>query len=88
MWKLLETASQADAGMKLAGKKNAKHLHKEGPYLCSTLSLQIFKKVRFPLDVGGLSRDGQVTTELGTGSLRQAVGILNPEDFWPIGDSE
>ena len=45
-------------------------------------------KVRFPLDVSGLSRDGRVTTEIGTSSLRQAIGILTPEDFRPIIDIE
>ena len=34
------------------------------------------------MDVGGIS------TELGTGSLRQAVGILTPEDFRPLVDTE
>ena len=36
------------------------------------------------LDDGRISRDGRVTTELGTGSLRRAVGILTPEDFRPV----
>ena len=45
-------------------------------------------KVRFPLDVGGVSRDGRVTTELGTSSLRRAVGILTPRDFRPIINTE
>ena len=40
------------------------------------------------MDVGGVSRDGRVTTELGTGSLRQAIGILTPEDFRTIVDTE
>ena len=40
--------------------------------------------MRFPLDVGGITRDDRVTTELGTGSLRQAVGILTLKDFRPI----
>ena len=44
--------------------------------------------MRFPLDVGGITSDDRVTTELGTGSLRQAVGILTPKDFRPIVDSE
>ena len=44
--------------------------------------------LKYPLDVGWISRDGRVTTELGTGSLRQAVGILAPEDFQPVVDSE
>ena len=40
------------------------------------------------MDVGDISRDGRVTNELGSGSLRQAVSILIPEDFWPVDDSE
>ena len=38
------------------------------------------------MDVGGISRDGRVTNELG--SLRQAIGILTSEDFRPVVDSE
>ena len=45
-------------------------------------------KLRYSLDVGGISRDGQVTTELGTGSLGRAVGILTPEDFRPVVSNE
>ena len=45
-------------------------------------------KVWFPLDVGGLSRDGRLTIELGTGSLRQAIGIFTFEDFRPIVDTK
>ena len=45
-------------------------------------------KLRYPLDVGGISRDGRVTPELGTCSLRQAVGILTSEDFRPVVDIE
>ena len=45
-------------------------------------------KLRYPLDVGEISRDGRVTTELGTGSLRQAVGIFPPEDFRTVVDTE
>ena len=40
------------------------------------------------MDVGGISRDGRVTNELGSGPLRQAVGILTLEDFRPVVDSE
>ena len=45
-------------------------------------------KQRFTSDVGGISRESRVITELGTGSLRQTVGILTPQDFWPVVDSE
>ena len=49
-----------------------------------------YLKLQYPLDVGGISRDGRVTSELGTGSLRQAIaiGILTPDDFRPVVDSE
>ena len=40
------------------------------------------------MDVGRISWDGRVTTEFGTGSLRQAVNILTTEDFRPVVDSE
>ena len=35
-----------------------------------------FLKSRYPMDVGGISRYGRVTNELGSVSLPQAVGIL------------
>ena len=41
-----------------------------------------------PMDVGGITRDDRVSTELGTGSLRQAIGILTPKDFRPVVESE
>ena len=40
------------------------------------------------MDVGRLSRDSRVTTTLGRGSLVHAVGILTPEDFKTVIDSE
>ena len=45
-------------------------------------------KLRYPLDVEGVSMDGRVTTELGTGSLRHAVGVLTLEDFRTVVDME
>ena len=53
-------------------------------YLCFYRAL----KLRYPMDVVGISRDGRGTNELGSGSLRQAVGILAPEDFRPVIDTE
>ena len=40
------------------------------------------------MDVGGISRDGQVSNELSIGSLRQAVSILTPEDIQFVVDTE
>ena len=54
---------------------------------CADLRLASFYrslKLRYPMDVGGITRDGRVSTELGTGSLRQAVGILTPKYFRPV----
>ena len=45
-------------------------------------------KVRFPLDVGGLSGNAWVATELSTSSLRQTISNLIPEDFQPVVDTE
>ena len=35
----------------------------------------------YPLDVGEISRNGLITTELDTGSLRQGGGIFTPKVF-------
>ena len=40
------------------------------------------------MDVGGLSRDGRVTTTLGTSFLVHAVGILTPEYFKTVIDTD
>ena len=39
------------------------------------------------MDVGGITRDDRVSTELGTGSRRHDVGILTPKDFRPVVDN-
>ena len=67
-------------------KTKFRFLCREGPHFDHSTFYRSLK-VRFPLDVG-VSRDGRVNTELGTGSLKQAVGILTPEDFRPIVDTE
>ena len=91
LWKLIEGASLAD--MRLAEmeypsvKKMLTHCASRFPiyvHPCFYRSL----KLRYPLDVGGISRDDRFTTELGTGSLGQAVGILTTEDFWSVVDGE
>ena len=45
-------------------------------------------KLRYLVDDGGITMNDRVNTELGTGSLRQVVGILTPEDFWLVVASE
>ena len=88
-WKFLNTVCQADTGMKLAELEHSS-FRKCIPYCSGRVpvlvhpSLYRSLKLQFPIDVGGITRDNRVTTELGTGSLRQAVGILTPKDFRPI----
>ena len=93
VWQFLDTARQTDAGVKLAELEHSS-LKRCLPFCSGRVPILVDPsfyrslKVRFPLDVGGVSRDGRVNTELGTGHLRQAVGILTPEDFRPIVDTD
>ena len=86
-------ASQTDAVVRLAELEHPS-LKKMFSFCAGRVPIYVHPsfysllKVRYPMDVGGVSRDGRVTAELGTGSLRQAVGILTPEDFRIIVDSE
>ena len=93
VWQFLDTVRQTDTGVKLAELEHSS-LKRCLPFCSGRVPILVHPsfyralKVRFPLDVGGVSRDGRVNTELGTGSLRQAVGILTPGDFRPIVDTE
>ena len=93
VWKFLSTVCQTDTGIKLAElehsslKKCLTYCSGRVPILVHP-SLYRALKLKFPIDVGGITRDNRVTTELGTGSLRQAVGILTPKDFRPVVDNE
>ena len=93
VWKFLSTVCQTDTAIKLAElehsslKKCITYCSGRVPILVHP-SLYRALKLKFPIDVGGITRDNRVTTELGTGSLRQAVGILTPKDFRPVVDDE
>ena len=93
VWKFLEEASQLEGDVRLAELRHSS-LKKLFSKCSGRVPIYVHPsfyrslKVRFPLDVGGLSRGGRVTTELGTGSFRQAVGILTPEDFQLVVDTE
>ena len=93
IWKFLEMVCQTDTGVRLAEVQHSS-LNQMLNYCVGRVPIYVHPslyrslKVRFPLDVGGLSRDGRVTTELGRDSLRQAIDILNPEDFWAIVDTD
>ena len=91
LWKFIEEASRAD--MKLA-EMEYPSLKKMLTHCAGRVSIYVHPsfyrslKLRYPLNIGGISKDGRVTTELGFGSLRQAVGILTPEDFRTVVDTE
>ena len=94
VWKFLSMVCQTDTSIKLAELENSS-LKKCIPFCLGRVPILVFypslyksQKLRFPIDVSGITRDNRVTTELGTGSLRQAVGILTPKDFRPIVDTE
>ena len=93
VWKFLSTVCQTDTGMKLAELEHSS-LKKCIPFCSGRVPILIYPslyrslKLRFPIDVGGITRDNQVTTELGTGSLCQAVSILTPKDFRPVVNTE
>ena len=91
VWKFLEKVSRAN--IRLVELEHPS-LRKIMSYCSAMVPIYIHPyfhkslKLRFFLDVGGLSRDGRVTTEFGTGSLRHAVSILTLDDFQAIVDSE
>ena len=93
VWKFLSTVCQTDTGMKLAEldhsslKKCITFCSGRVPILVHP-SLYRSLKLQFPIDVGGITRDNRVTSELGTGSLRQAVGILTPKDSRPVVETD
>ena len=91
LWNFIDEASWAD--VMLVDTKNAM-LKKMLPFCAGRVPILVHPsfyrslKLRYPVDVGGITRDDRVSTELGTGSLRQAVGILTPKDFQPVVDNE
>ena len=91
LWQFIEEASRTDIVLAEMGHPSHKDLLNKCTgrvpiyvHPCFYRSL----KLRFPFDVGGISRDGRESTDLCTGSLRQAVGILTPKDFRPVVDTE
>ena len=91
--KFLSTVCQSDTGIKLAELEHP-FLKKCIPYCSGRVPILVHPslyrslKLKFPIDVGRITRDNRVRTELGTGSLRQAVGILTPKFFRPVVDDE
>ena len=91
LWRLIEEASRVD--IRLAEMKHPS-LNVMSTKCTGRVPIYVHPsfyrslKLRYFMDVGGISRDGRVTNELGSGSLRKAVGILTPEDFRPVVNSE
>ena len=91
MWRVIEKATQAD--ISLAEMKHSS-LQKALSFCSGRVHIHVHFffyrsiKLRYPLDIRGLSRDSWVTTELGTGSLRHAAGVLTPEDLRAVFNSE
>ena len=91
LWRFLEGASLADIRLaeleppsldKILNKCMGRvpiYIH---PSFCRSL------KLRYPMDVGGITRDDRVSKELGSGFLHQADGILTPKDFRSVIDSQ
>ena len=67
--------------------KSFKFLFRHGPYLY-VLYLLLYRalKLNLTLDIGGLSWYSQVTTELDTSFLKQAISTLTLKDFETIVD--
>ena len=76
LWRFLEDASRVDIRlMELEPSSLNKILHQCTGRVPIYVHPSFFRalKLRYPVDVGGISRYGRDTKELGTGSLRQAV---------------
>ena len=92
VWDFLNQANQTDAGIRLAELEHPS-VKKMLTFCAGRVPIYFHPsfyralKIRYPMDVGGVSRDGRVSTDLGTGSLRQAIGILAPNDFRAIVDT-
>ena len=86
VWKFLDTVRQTDTGVKLAELEHPS-LKRCLPFCAGRVPIFVHPsfyralKVRFPLDVGGVSRDGRVNTELGTGSLETGRWHPHPWGF-------
>ena len=81
VWHLTEKASWADiwlAEIEHSSLKKALSFYSGWVPIYVYPSFYRALKLKYPLDVGGVSRDGQFTTEL----------ILNPKDFHTVVDSE
>ena len=91
LWQFIEEASRTDI---VLAELEHSSLKKCIPFCSGRVPILVHPslyrslKLQFPIDVGGITRDNRFTTELGTCSLRHAVGIVNPKNFPPVVDIE
>ena len=91
LWRFIKEASQTD--IRLAELEHSS-LNKMLPQCTGRVPIYVHPsfyrslKLRYLLDVRGISKDSRVINQHSSVSLHQAIGILNPEDFWPVVDTE
>ena len=72
----------SDVKLELPSLKKISHVCSE--MVTFTLSFTELLKLAYPLEIGGISRNGRVTTELGGGSLGQTLSaFFNPRTSKP-----
>ena len=81
VWWLLDRAGKADLDVRLVELKKMLNFCSGWVLIYVHLCFYRAIKLRFPLDVGGLSRDGRVTTEISTGSLRHPHPQVFPNHY-------
>lgn len=64
-------------------KKYEKFCARKVPVVLHT-ALYRTLKLPYPIDIGGIVLDSRMTSEMGTGSLRQSVGVFSFADFRPV----
>lgn len=80
---------QDGAGSVIWAHKNVKTLFKESFHFCFVFLLHftLYRAVKqtFPTDVDSIVKNRRVTSNMGSGSQEQFVGIQTSVDFCPIG---
>lgn len=86
MWNMIDDARGAIPDLKLVEERHDS-LDQLAPRCEGRVPIYVHPclyralKLTFPLDVGGIARDGRVTSELLSGNLAQSCGTLSSKDF-------
>lgn len=94
LWRRLESASEvsvegskmADWGHPSLKNSNARCSGRVTSYVHPSLYRSL--KLMFPEDIGDFVAGDRVSTQQGTGDLRPLIGVLGPECFRPVVDTE